>query len=430
MQNSKTITAIDVGTTKVLTLVGKKAKSGRLEVAAHGVARCGGVRKGVVSDVEATRRAVRESVKMAERAAGVNISAAHVGISGARVSYESRVDTIDWVGEHGVITAKELERVPASIAAFGAPENGSRRKVIHAIPKDYALDGKRGVHHPIGMHANKLEVESHLVASSETDIDNLKQAVEGAGVHVESLVLESIASGEAALTAQERKDGAAMVDIGGGTTDIIIFKNGAMQYSSVIPIGGFQFTNDICAVYNTSYEAAEAVKVAKAGVQLDNARIREEVTLPIVGSGASVKASLHEICQLMRERSQELTRFITLKLREGGVHDLTGYRIALSGGASKLDGLVELIELGTSANVRRGGPVTYPGLPIELQSSECSTGVGILFWAASQMDDAEPHIPHSKPREREVAGKSRRRGAGLLGGIFSRRSGGAGAAAV
>ncbi len=425
MQNSKTITAIDVGTTKVLTVIGERTDNGRVKVLGHGMSPCSGMHKGVVDDVSATQQAVRQSLSMAERASGVKVDSVYVGISGARVSYENRVDTVDWVGKHGVITAKELERIPETVADKGVSKNGEGRQVIHAIPNHYSIDGKRGVRQPMGMHTSKMDVNSHLVTSSEGDIGRLKQAVEGAGVTVDSLVLEAIASSESVLTEHERKYGAAMVDIGGGTTDIIIYKNGAMQYSSIVPIGGFQFTNDICVVYNTTYEAAEEVKLMKAGLQLESARIHEEVILPITGRSTNIKVSLHDIYQLMRERSQELAGFIRLKLREGGVRNLTDYRIVLCGGASRLPGLAELIQVSTSASVRRGAPLEYLGVPQALQTPECSTGVGILFWAASQIDDDEPHVANRERRRRLQSGaelKKERKAGGILGGIFRRKS--------
>ena len=400
MQNSKVFAAIDIGTTKVLTVIGRKAHDGRIEVLGHGVAPCAGVRKGVVDDVQATQVSVRSSVNKAESASGMHVDTAFVGITGMGVSYEKRLDTIDWVGEHGVITAKEVEKVPSSVVESGLNGNHFGRRVIHAIPRAYSIDGKIGVSDPMGMHTSKVDVETHLVQASEMEVARLKQAVEGAGIKVEALVLEALASSESVLTQEEKIRGAALIDMGGGTTDVMVFKDGAMQYSSVIPVGGYQFTNDICVVYNTTYEAAEEVKIAKASVLPNPAKIHEEVTLPISGGHAALKVSLHDICQLTRERAQELTRLIALKLREGGLRDLTGYRIVLSGGASALDGFEELFSVGTAANVRMGAPLGYFGVPRELQTPRCSTGAGILLWAANQ-DDDDP-----KP---EAIGRQKRR---------------------
>jgi len=393
VENSKVFAAIDIGTTKVFTVIGKKADDGRVEILGHGIASSTGVHKGVIENVVATQDAVRNSVGMAERTSGAHVDTAFVGISGRSISYQKRYDTIDWVGEHGVITHNEVERVPVTVAGNGSNRSHFGRQVIHAVPRSYSIDGKMGVSDPVGMHTSEVNVETHLVEGSEAEIAKLKRAVEGAGIRIESLVLDALASVESTLLQEEKIRGAAMIDIGGGTTDVMVFKNGTMQYSSVIPVGGYQFTNDICVVYNTTQDAAEEVKLNHANVLPNSASIHEEISLPISGGNASLDVSLHDICQLMRERAQELTRMITLKLREGGVHDTDNYPIVLSGGAAKLGGFHEFFQTLTSARVRMGSPLGYLGVPRELQKSMYSTGIGILIWAAYQ-DDDEPK-PHA-----------------------------------
>ena len=425
MENSKVFAAIDIGTTKVLTVIGRKAKDGRVEVLGHGIAPCSGVRKGVVQDVVATQTSVRSSVSQAERASGAEVDTAFVGITGTGISYEKRLDTIDWVGEHGVITYDDVEHVPNSVVTNGANGHYFGRKVIHAIPRSYSIDGKISVSDPVGMHTNSMDVETHLVQASEMEISRLTQAVEGAGIKIESLVLEALASCESVLTQEEKVRGAALIDMGGGTTDVMVFRDGTMQYSSVIPVGGYQFTNDICVVFNTTYEAAEEVKINQASVLPDAAKIHEEVSLPISGGHTTLKVSLHEIYQLTRERAQELTRLIILKLKEGGIHDLTNYRIVLSGGASRLTGFYDLFRVGTSADVRFGSPLGYLGVPRELQTPTCSTGTGILLWATQQEDDEpKPHaIGHHKNRRRHEQTKQAVNGNGHTNGN-GRKSGG------
>ena len=296
------------------------------------------------------------------------------------------------------------------------------RKVIHSIPQKFTIDGNRGVARPLGMHASKLDVESHLVAALESDLGNLTAAVEGAGVKVESFVLEALASSEAALSESERVRGAALIDIGGGTTDVIVYKGGTIKYSSVIPIGGFQFTNDICLVYNTTYEAAEAAKLKYACVRLDSNRVHDEVELPIDGKDLPLKASLHEICQLTRERAIELLRLIVIKLREAGVNDLADYPLVFTGGASGLDGMMDLFKVSTGADVRFGAPLGYMGIPQELQSPAHCTGVGVMLWASYQYDNGEPHRAigrngHRNNGVKEAEAKKRKRG---ILGLFSR----------
>ena len=428
MENSKVFAAIDIGTTKVLTVIGKKADDGRIEVLGHGYAPCVGVSKGVVEDVHATQTAIRSSVKKAESASGAHVDTAHVGITGMGITYERRRDTIDWVGEHGVITYNEVEKVPTSVAEDGKNGFHFGRKVIHAIPRTYSIDGKMGVSDPMGMHTSKVDVDMHLVQASEMEIGKLTRAVEGAGIRIESFVLEALASCESVLMQEEKVRGAALIDMGGGTTDVMVYRDGTMQYSSVIPVGGYQFTNDICVVYNTTFEAAEDVKLNRASVRPDSAKIHEEVSLPLSAGHTSLKVSLHDICQLTRERAQELTRLIILKLREGGLDDLTDYRIVLSGGSSRLNGFADLFTAGTSADVRMGAPLGYLGVPRELQIPMSSTGTGILLWAAHQDDDQpKPHaIGEHKQRRQKRQRKPDVNGSrnGHSNGVAHRKKGG------
>ena len=407
-QDSKVIVAIDVGTTKVLTVIGSKDEDGKIEVLGHGIAPCSGVHKGVVEDVSATQTAIRSSVTKAESMSGMSADTAFVGITGTGISYEKRLQTIDWVGEHGVITYNDVKKVPVSVAGRANGGHYLGRRLIHAIPRSYSIDGKMGVSDPTGMHTNKIDVETHLVEASEIEVARLTEAVEGAGIKIESLVLEALASSESVLMQEEKVRGAALVDMGGGTTDVMVFKDGSMQYSSVIPVGGYQFTNDICVVYNTPYEAAEDVKVKHASVLPDTAQIHREISLPISGGNTNLKVSLLDICQLTRERAQELTRLIALKLREGGVDDLTDYRIVLTGGASKLAGFFDLFKAGTSSDARLGIPVGYFGMPRELRNPMAGTATGILMWAARREDDKpEPQAIGSQKKNRKNGHKHR-----------------------
>ena len=428
MQNSKVFTAIDIGTTKVFTVIGRKSDDGIIEVLGHGVAPCNGVRKGMIEDVSATQAAVKSSVGKAERISGVMVNSAFVGITGRDISYEKSIDTIDWVGEHGVITHSEMERVPVSVA--GSRANGSRygRKVIHAIPHSYSIDGMSGLSDPMGIHTRKIDVETHLVQGSEVEITKLDTAVKAAGIEIEALVLEALASSESVLMQEEKIRGAAMVDIGGGTTDVMVYKNGSMHYSSVIPVGGYQFTNDICVVYNTTFDAAEDVKLNLANVLPNSTTIHEHVSLPIYAGQTSLEVSLHDICRLTRERAQELIRMIVLKLKEGGVRDLNEYPIVLTGGGSKLRGFEELFKAGSSAKVRMGAPLNYYGIPRELQQPMYSAGTGMLLWAIRQQDDEPKHraigdYEESRPSRFGFNGNGQKNGNGVAaerkGGILS-----------
>ncbi len=384
MQDSRILTAIDVGTTKVFTIVGRKDGSGGVKVLAYSVVPCEGLRKGNVADVAATSKAIMDTLREVEQLAGVKVESAYVGVTGSHVTFENRRDSLQWVGNRGVITEEDLKLVPERVASAA---NAAGRKVLHALPITYTLDGKNGIRNPLGMHTGNLEVETHVVTAAMPFVERLMDAVEGAGIAVDALVLEPIASSEAVLTQEERERGAALVDIGGGTTDIVIFKRGAVNYTTVLPIGGFQFTNDIAVTYNTPLEDAEEIKLKYAHTEPDTVRPDEEVALRVYGRTSRLSVPLRDICMLTRERTQELMRMIKLKLREAGIFDIESVQLVFTGGASNLPGLVPFIKKTATGKVRIGvpsGSASGVQLPDALRAPSFATGAGILLWAARQ----------------------------------------------
>lgn len=388
MQDPGILTAIDVGTTKVCTIIGRKAGWRGIQVLGHAVVPCEGLSKGEVADVAATERAVRASVQEASQKAEVAVHSAYVGVTGTHVSFENRSDKLGWVGRLGVITANELMRVPETVAATSV---GLGRSVIHALPMTYTLDGRKGIRDPVGMHAQLLEVETHVVTGASYIIEKLVEAVENAGVTVEGLVLEPLASSEAVLTPEERREGVVLVDIGGGTTDVVVFKKGSIGYTSVIPVAGYQFTNDICVTYNTSYPAAEAAKLKYAHTDPTLVRPNEVVLLPVFGRRTEVRVPRREICQLTRERAQELICLLKLKLQEANLANLSQMRLVLTGGTASLPGLKELVGQTLTSQVRIGAPNGSRGIPQELKAPAYATGVGIMLWAVEQRQQDPVH---------------------------------------
>ena len=381
-QDASIIAAIDIGTTKVCTIIGRLTDSKGIEVLAHSVVPSEGIKKGNVQDVSAAGSVVRESIRVAKQKAGVSIQSAYVGVAGAHISFENRQDVLDWAAKRGVITAHDLTQVPRTVASNTCNEPG--RRMIHAIPMAYSLDGGHGIRNPVGMHTRNLEVETHLVTGASSYLDKLVEAVEHAGVQVKELVLEPLASSEAVLSPQEKERGVALVDIGGGTTDLVMFKKGSMYLTSVIPVGGYQFTNDICLTYNTPYEAAEAVKLEYAHTESYVVRSLEEISLPVVGRATEARVLRRDICQLVRERAQELVRLIKLYLREAGIEDISSIQFVLTGGSASLPGLDALMQRTLANRVRIGVPNNHQAIPNELRSPAYATSVGILLWALKQ----------------------------------------------
>jgi cell division protein FtsA len=397
IQDSNIIMAIDVGTSKVCTIIARREGGRRFSVLSHSVVPSQGLQKGIVTDISATQSVIRESATKAARQAQATVEEAYVGVTGSHVNFENRLDELDWAAKRGVITPADIRRVPTSVAAASA-EPG--RKVLHALPRNYILDGQSGIRNPLGMHTSQVKVETHVVTAAAMFIDKLNQAVRQAGVSVRELVLEPIASAEAVLTVEERESGVALVDIGGGTTDMVVYRQGTVLYNAALPIGGFQFTNDICLTYDTTYEAAEAVKLEHGTTDPASLGAIADVSLPLAGRVSNRTVALRDLSQLLRERAQELVRLIRIKLTESGYTEASEVRLVLTGGSASLPGLEDMIRRTITRHVRIGSPDDVPGIPDELRSPMFATSVGLLLWAIERQG-APGHVNHSNNHESE-----------------------------
>lgn len=380
-RDTRTITAIDVGTSKVCTIVARRAGLDRMEVLSHATVKSEGVRKGTVTDVESVQRTVRASVEAAEQSLGQKITSAYLGVTGAHVGFRNTEAKVDWGDNGGVITAEHVSGLRGTVSSTVTDPG---RKLIHALPMSYSLDGHHGIRNPIGMHAGEMMVETHMVTGAAKVIDSYVRAIEGAGIRVSGLILEPLASGQAVLTPEERERGVALVDIGGGTTDIVIFRRGRVCYTAVIPVAGHQFTSDIATAYDIPYALAEEIKLKYATTEPSIVGVDEEVALANSGRKEPRRVPRRDICQLARERAQELIGLIDLKLTEANLGDTAGFRLVLTGGASNLPGLLEMVAQKITRRVRIGAPDQISGLPEELRHPAYATGVGMLVWAMGQ----------------------------------------------
>ena len=403
------VTAIDVGTTKVCTIVGRKDGPNGIQVIVHSTVPCDGLRKGNVADVAATAKAIKQSIKEVEDVTGHRIDSAFVGITGSHIEFENRRDRLRSPAVGGVITEDDLNGVPAQSSDL-LKEPG--RRLIQIVRRDFTLDGEEGIRNPVGMHSDHIEVDTHVVTGASSFIGKLAEAVERAGVKVTSLVLEPLASGLAVMAPEERERGALLVDIGGGTTDVVGFSRGQVCYTGVIPVGGFQFTNDIVLTFNTTYQAAEDAKLRYASTELRSRAPDEEITLPVVGRDIALKLQPSEIGQLTRERAQELARLIKIKLDEDRVDTAVRSRIVLTGGTSNLSGLAELMQRTLSMPVRKGVPEARGAFPAELKDPIYATGVGILLWALNE------YVPPVKRANNEPNAGMEAGSTGLMAGLF------------
>ena len=400
MANPRLITAIDVGTTKVCVIVGQKDGLADPKVLAYSVVPCEGLRKGVVADREATARSIRVAVAEAQKLSGMTIKSAYVGVTGAHIEFANRTDTMDWVGQRGVISTEDMELVPQKVAQ--AAESPGRT-IIHALSTSYALDGKPGIVSPLGMHSRNMEVTTHIISGAKGLVDTLVDSVRQAEIEMDGLVLEPLASGRAVLHPSERQGEVALVDIGGGTTDIVVFRNGTPRYTTAIGVGGFQFTNDIALMYDTSYATAENVKLNYAHTDPTATSVHEEITLQVLGPAGERKVHLHDICQLTRERALELASIIKIKLQEAGIRNAYTSRVVLTGGASLMPGLLDLMSRLVTPNIRIGVPRGSIDMPGDLRAPSFSTSAGILLWAADQAESGSPNGTHSNGAHKSAA---------------------------
>ena len=388
--DSELIVAIDVGSTKVCTILARKSRNGFPEVISYSVVPSSGVAKGNVVDVNVTSQAIRRTVGEISADVGMDVKSAYVGITGSHIAYENRVDHFPDIGRQGVVTLDEFAKIP-SMVSDGLQIPG--RKIIHSLPIHYGVDGHDGIKNPVGMHVTGLEVTTHLITSDSYFADKLREAVLLSGIELKSLVLEPFASSESILTQSEKDIGSAVVDIGGGTTDIALFRNGSLVYTAVIPVGGFQFTNDICLTYNVEFAEAEEAKLRYGHTNLSAVDLMETVPISPVGSSANIEIRRRDICQLMRERAVELIRLVDLKLQQGGLKENPNSLVYITGGASQLPGFFEMAEqFIPNCQVRRGIPDFLMGMTDELRAPCYATAVGMVLHAFRSGNSAKRQL--------------------------------------
>ena len=388
--NSDLIAAIDVGTTKVCTVLARKSKNGFPELIFFSEVPCSGVKRGNVVDASAISDAIRKTVSEIRSNVGIDVRSAYVGITGSHISYENRVDHFPNIGRQGVVTLDEVAQIP-DMVSDGLNLPG--RRIIHALPINYSVDGHDGIKNPVGMHVTGLEVTTHLVTADSYFADKLEDTLKMSAVNVKAMVIEPFASSEAILTQTEKDIGSAVVDIGGGTTDIVIFKNGSAVYTGTIPVGGFQFTNDVCLTYNVGFSEAEEAKIKYGDTNLSAINLTEIIPVSPIGSSATIELRRRDLCQLMRERAMELIRLIDLKLQQGGVKENPNSIVYITGGASQLPGFYEMAEqFIPNCIVKRGFPDFLMGMTDDLRNPSYATVIGMVLHAFREENSVERRL--------------------------------------
>ena len=372
----RTIASIDVGTTKVCTTIADINDGGALRVVGVGVAPSVGLHKGLVVNISEARESIRESVKKAEQASNYKLESAYIGVTGRHVSSLNNRGVVAITRNDRVVRSDDLKRVLASAQSIKIP---SDRKLLHVIPRSYAVDGQPGVKNPVGMHGFRLDVETHVITAAVTSIQNLVKCIRSIGIDVEDLVLEPLASSQAVLTEDEKQVGIILADIGGGTTDIAVFKDGSIWHTSILPVAGYQLTRDVSIGLGLPFDVAEEMK-KRYGSVMPVYESKAETTTAISQDGHG--ASYQDLCDIIRARVEEIMKLILLELPNSEYETLVPAGLVLTGGSSNLSGIATLGREVLGLPVRVGTPTNMYGIGDTLCDPAYATSVGLLLWGA------------------------------------------------
>lgn len=395
---NKIVSAIDVGTTKIATIVANVRAQEDIEVLGVGVVPSHGLHKGIVVNMDEAKESIAASVQEAQKISGMRVDSAYVGVTGRHISSLNNRGVVAIPRDDRLVRPQDLKRVLSAARTIAVPEG---KRLLHAIPRYYTLNGEERVEQPVGMHGTRLDVETHIITASVSSVQNLAKCIRSVGVDLEDLILEPLASGEAVLTTQERESGVIMADIGGGTTDIAVFKDGNIYHTAIVPVAGYQVTSDIAIGLGLPFHVAERMKKTYGNVTpgLDT---DTEATMTGIENGHS--ASYRELCDITRSRMEELFELILLEMPSSDYPSLVPCGLVLTGGTANLTGLAELGKSMLQMPVRKGAPLgagVY-GITDILRDSAYATTMGLILWQA---------------RSKEKSAWQAKRG-GLLGGFL------------
>lgn len=391
------VVGIDVGTTKVCTLVGRVEDDKSVRILGVGIEPSEGIKKGVIVDLAAASQAITRSVEKAESTSGLEITSALVSMAGAHVS---SVNSRGAVAVNGnVIEQYDVAHALDQARAVAIPHD---REIIHVIQRGFTVDGQDGIRNPVGMHGYRLEVEAHIITASSATGDNLRQCVGAAGVEVQQFVLNPLASGEVVLTDQERQMGVAVCDIGGGTTDLAIYVNGDVWHTMVLAVGGNHITQDIAHGLRLSLQQAEDVKKQHGYAVRTGVGSEEYFAIRPFGEDRPVQINRQDLAHIIEARVAEIFSLTLQEIKRSGYDGLLPAGMVLTGGTSALPGIKRVASDVLHMPVRTAQPENLTGLVDRLNSPAYSTGVGLLRWALSMHDQ-----DLSMERERRMKGEKR-----------------------
>jgi cell division protein FtsA len=381
------IVGLDIGTSKVVAIVGEISIDDEIEIIGIGSNQSRGLKKGVVVNIESTVHSIQRAIEEAELMAGCEIHSVFTGIAGSHIRS---------LNSHGIVAIRDnevtygdVDRVIDAAKAVAIPAD---QKILHILPQEFIIDNQEGVKEPIGMSGVRLEAKVHMVTGAVSAAQNIVKCVRRCGLEVDDIILEQLASSYSVLTEDEKDLGVCMIDIGGGTTDIAVFTDGAIHHTAVIPIAGDQVTNDIAVALRTPTQHAEDIKVQYACALTQLANNDESIEVPSVGDRPSRRLARQTLAEVVQPRYEELFTLVQAELRRSGYESLIAAGIVLTGGSSKMEGVIELAEEIFHMPVRIGIPQYVSGLSDVVKSPIYATGVGLLIFGKRQSQEGNTQI--------------------------------------
>jgi len=385
------IVGLDIGTSKVVAIVGEVMPDGALEVIGIGSHPSRGLKKGVVVNIESTVHSIQRAVEEAELMAGCQIHSVYAGIAGSHIRS---------LNSHGIVAIRDKEVAPGDVErvidAARAVAIPADQKILHILPQEFLIDSQEGIREPVGMSGVRLEAKVHMVTGAVSAAQNIIKCVRRCGLEVDDIILEQLASSYSVLTDDEKELGVCIVDIGGGTTDIAVFTEGSIRHTAVIPIAGDQVTNDIAVALRTPTQHAEEIKVKYACALTQMASAEESIEVPSIGDRPPRRLARQTLAEVVEPRYEELLTLIQAELRRSGFEDLVAAGIVMTGGSSKIEGLIDLAEEVFHMPVRLGMPQYVTGLVEVVRNPIYATGVGLLLFGHHNRDQQSLDIGMGK----------------------------------
>jgi cell division protein FtsA len=382
------IVALDIGTSKVSAIVGEVNDKGGIEIVGIGTQPSRGLKKGVVVNIEATVQSIQRAVEEGELMAGCQIQSVYAGIAGSHIRS---------LNSHGIVAIRDkevvqgdVERVIDAARAVAIPAD---QRLVHILPQEFIIDSQEGIREPIGMSGVRLEAKVHMVTGAVSSAQNIIKCVRRCGLEVDDVILEQLASSQAVLTGDEKDLGVCLVDIGGGTADIAIWAEGSIQHTAVIPVAGDQVTNDIAVALRTPTHHAEQIKVKYGCALTQLAGSDDTIEVPSIGERPARRLSRQTLAEVIEPRFEELLGLVHSEIRRSGFEDRIAAGVVITGGSSKMEGVVDLAEEVFHMPVRLGVPQNVSGLVDVVRNPIYATGVGLLLFGHENDSPALPDMP-------------------------------------